>query len=166
MAQENVNPMKKKEQLAQRHEHENPFFALQHRMNRMFDDFLGEPFDIFGWRENMPAANMLPMNISETEKEIVITADLPGVEEKDLDISVTKNELVIRGEKKQETEEKNKQYHRIERSYGSFTRTIALPPGIDESKVNAELKKGVLKLTIPKSPEAVAEKKKIQIKTE
>ncbi len=157
--------LKKDSQLARRHEQENPFFALQHRMNRIFDEFLGEPFNLFGWREE-PSMFTPPMNISETDKEIIITADLPGVEEKDLEITVTKDDVTIKGEKKQETEEKNKQYHRVERSYGSFTRTFALPQGVDESKVSAELKKGVLKLTIPKSPEAVAERKKVQIKTD
>lgn len=165
MALENFNPMKRKGQLATRREPDNPFFALQHKMNRMFDDFLGEPFDLFG---TSGGGNMFmpQMNVSETEKEIIVTADVPGVEEKDLDISITKNELTIKGEKKSETEEKNKDFYRIERSYGTFSRTVMLPQGIDESKVNAELKKGVLKLTIPKSAEAVSERKKIQIKTE
>ncbi|MEN6386905.1 MAG: Hsp20/alpha crystallin family protein, partial [Phycisphaerales bacterium] len=153
MAHENLQHLKKQGQMATtRRETENPFFALQHRMNRMFDDFLGEPFDIFGWREGKENAMFIPaMNLSETDKEIVITADLPGIEEKDLDISVSKGELTIKGEKKKETEEKNKNYYRMERSYGNFTRTIALPEGIDESKINAELKKGVLKLTIPRT---------------
>jgi HSP20 family protein len=167
MAHEHSHHLNKEGQLATRHEGENPFFALQHRMNRIFDDFLGEPFDIFGWKEAPERNMMMPaMNLSETDKEIMITADLPGVEEKDLDISVSKGELTIRGEKKKETEEKNKNYYRMERSYGTFTRTIALPEGVDETKINAELKKGVLKLTIPKSEQAVAERKKIQIKTE
>lgn len=166
MALEHFNPMKKKgQQLAARREPENPFFALQHRMNRMFDDFLGEPFDLFGMREQANVF-MPPMNLSETEKEIIITADLPGVEEKDLDISVTKDELTIKGEKKSESEEKGKDFYRMERSYGSFSRTIALPKGIDESKINAELKKGVLRLTIPKTAESAVERKKVQIKSE
>ena len=165
MALENVNPLKKKGQLATRRESENPFFALQHRMNRIFDDFLGEPFDLFG---TTAGTNMFVpmMNISETEKEITITADMPGIEEKDLDISVSKGELTIKGEKKKETEEKNKNYYRMERSYGSFSRTVALPEGVDESKIDAELKKGVLKLTIPRLAEAVQPRKKIEIKGE
>jgi len=165
MALENLNPLRKKNNLATRHETENPFFALQHRMNRIFDDFLGEPLGLFGANA---ADNLFTpaMNISETEKEIIITADMPGVEEKDLDISVSKGELTIKGEKKKETEEKNKNYYRMERSYGSFSRTVALPEGIDESKINAELKKGVLKLTIPRLAEAVPQRKKIEVKTE
>jgi HSP20 family protein len=165
MTLENFNPLKKKSNLATRHETESPFFALQHRMNRMFDDFLGEPFDLLG-TNTAGSMFMPPMNISETEKDIVITADMPGVEEKDLDISIVKGELTIKGEKKKETEEKNKNYYRMERSYGSFTRTVALPEGIDESKINAELKKGVLKLTIPRLAEAVPQRKKIEVKAE
>ncbi|HBG26337.1 MAG: hypothetical protein A2Y12_08125 [Planctomycetes bacterium GWF2_42_9] len=165
MALENLNPMKKKGQLATRHESENPFFALQHQMNRMFDDFLGEPYDLFN-RESQTSMFMPAMNVSQTDKEIIITADMPGVEEKDLDISITKNVLTIKGEKKKEIEEKNKEYYRMERSYGTFSRTITLPQGTDESKINAELKKGVLRLTIPKSEQAMEQRKKIEIKAE
>jgi len=165
MTLENLNPLKKKSNLVTRHENESPFFALQHRMNRMFDDFLGEPFDLFG--TNAGANMFMPaMNISEMENQIVITADMPGVEEKDLDISIVKGELTIKGEKKKETEEKNKNYYRMERSYGSFSRTVALPEGVDETKINAELKKGVLRLTIPRLAEAVPQRKKIEIKAE
>jgi HSP20 family protein len=157
----------KKNELAQKgHNAENPFFALQHRMNRTFDDFFRgfdiEPFGVFAAEQSF----MPQMNISEDEKEIVVSAELPGIDEKDLDISITKEALIIKGEKKTETEDKKKDYHRIERSYGSFSRTIALPENVDESKSAAELKKGVLKITIPKTAFAEPQRKKLQIKSD
>lgn len=167
MTLNNLGPFKKKEQLAVKHQDdERPLFALQHRMNRMFDDFF-RGFDIEPFGHFADEGVFMPhMNISEDEKEITVTAELPGIDNKDLDISVTKDILTIKGEKKTETEDKKKNYHRIERSFGSFSRTIALPEGVDESKVAAELKKGVLKITIPKAPNAQPQQKKIEVKTE
>lgn len=167
MALNDFRPFRKKNQLVvRRQENKPPFFALQHRMNRMFDDFFRgfdiEPFGAFAEQETF----MPPMNISEDDKEIVVTADLPGIDEKDLDISIAKDVLTIKGEKKTETEDKKKNYHRIERSYGSFSRSVALPEGIDDGKVEAEMKKGVLKIRIPKSAEAQPQRKKIEIKSE
>lgn len=166
MALNDFKPFKKKGQLAVRQANEQPFFALQHRMNRMFDDFF-RGFDIEPFGEFEKQATFMPqINISEDEKEIVVTADLPGIDEKDLDISITKDVLTIKGEKKTETEDKKKNYHRIERSYGSFSRSIAMPEGIEEGKIEAELKKGVLKILIPKSAAAQPQQKKINIKSE
>ena len=156
-----VIPLENKEKNITRRENESPFFALQHRMNRIFDDFLGEPFDLFGQGSYMPQ-----MNVSEDEKEIMVTAELPGVEEKDLDVSISKDALTIKGEKKTEIEDKNKDYYRVERSYGSFSRTLPMPEGIDEAKAQAELKKGVLKIRIPKSAQAAPQRKKIEVKGE
>jgi HSP20 family protein len=157
---------KKNELVERRHHAESPFFALQHRMNRTFDDFF-RGFDIEPFGALVAEPSFMPqMNISEDEKEIVVSAELPGIDEKDLDISITKDALVIKGEKKTETEDKKKDYHRIERSYGSFSRTIALPENVDESKSVAELKKGVLKITIPKTAVAQPQMKKLQIKSE
>ncbi|MHB0947301.1 MAG: Hsp20/alpha crystallin family protein [Sedimentisphaerales bacterium] len=157
----------KKNELAERKQHsENPFFALQHRMNRTFDDFF-RGFDIEPFGALVAESTFMPqMNISEDEKEITVSAELPGIDEKDLDISITKEALVIKGEKKTETEDKKKDYHRIERSYGSFCRTIALPENIDDGKSVAELKKGVLKITIPKTAVAQPQKRKLEVKSE
>jgi HSP20 family protein len=167
MALSDFRPFKKKDQLAlRRQDDENPFLALQHRMNRMFDDFFRgfdiEPFGRFGGDETF----VPQMNISEDDKEIIVSTELPGIDEKDLEVSITKDTLTISGEKKSETEDKKKNYHRIERSYGSFCRTIALPEGIDESKAEAELKKGVLKIRIPKTAEAQPQRRKIEVKGE
>ncbi len=107
--------------------------------------------------------SLLPsMDVSETAKEIEVTAELPGLEEKDVQLSVADQTLLIRGEKKSEREEKDKDYHMIERSYGSFSRTVELPPGVNPDAIKATMSKGVLKITIPKP--APAQSRKIDVK--
>ena len=109
--------------------------------------------------------NLVPsIDVTETDKEIVITAEMPGLERKDVEISVEDDVLTIRGEKKVESEQddKNKNYHLSERSYGVFYRVLQLPPGVDPSKVQATMSNGVLKITIPKP--ARSEAKKIEVK--
>ncbi|MGC8719420.1 MAG: Hsp20/alpha crystallin family protein [Thermodesulforhabdaceae bacterium] len=102
-------------------------------------------------------------DVSETDEHIIVKADLPGVDVKDIDISIVGNVLTVKGEKKQEKEEKNESYHRIERSYGSFSRSISLPAEVNPEAVEAVYKDGVLKLTIPKAEKS--KPKKIEIKT-
>ena len=98
---------------------------------------------------------MVPeLDVSETDDEILVKADLPGVDEKDLSVSLSGTNLLIKGEKKEEKEEKGKHFHRIERSFGSFQRTIALPVAVDSSRIKAEYNKGVLEIHLPKKPEA------------
>ncbi len=96
-------------------------------------------------------------------KEIKVSAEIPGVEPKDIDVSVEDGILTIKGEKKYEREEKEKGQYRMERSYGSFERTIELPAEVDESKAKAEFKKGVLRLTLPKRPGAPSRRKRISV---
>lgn len=90
------------------------------------------------------------VDVSEDEKSIVVKADLPDVDEKDLDIKVEDGMLTIKGERKFENETKDKNFHRVERSYGSFSRSFALPEGVDEEKISASYEKGVLKVSVPK----------------
>jgi HSP20 family protein len=90
------------------------------------------------------------VDIYEDEKEIVVSADLPEMEEKDLDVRVEDNHLIIKGERKFENEEKKENYHRVERRYGSFQRTFALPDTVDADNVEANYDKGVLKVHLPK----------------
>jgi len=101
--------------------------------------------------------------VTESDKEIEITAELPGLEEKDVQVNLSDNVLTIRGEKKAEKEQKEKDYHLIERNYGSFARSLDLPAGIDPDSVKATIDKGVLKVTVPKPAPAVA--KKIDVKS-
>lgn len=134
----------------------SPFLALQQEIDNLFEGFTRG----FGQTQFQP---LVPsMDVSETAKEIEITAELPGLEEKDVQLTVADQVLSIRGEKKSEREEKDKDYHMVERSYGSFSRTVELPPGVDPDAIKATMSKGVLKITIPKpSP---AQSKKIDVK--
>jgi HSP20 family protein len=149
-----------------RREEEVPLFSLQREVNRLFDDFF-RGFDLRplrvaeeGWGGFSPK-----MDLEETEKEYRITAELPGVEEKDVEVLLTGNSLTLKGEKKEEKEEKGKSFYHVERSYGSFQRTVPLPDGIDLKKVDAEFKSGVLTVKLPKTSEAKKTGKKVPIKS-
>lgn len=98
------------------------------------------------------------VDISETEDALEVKVDLPGIKPEDVDISVTDNRLTIQGERKEEKETKEKTVHRIERRYGSFLRTITMPPGAEADKVSAESDNGVITIKVPKAPEAKAKK--------
>lgn len=146
-------------QMALRRDFNNPFLSLQQEIDRLFDDF-GRGFPSFGGAR---MAELTPaMDVKETDKAIEITAELPGLEEKDIEIDVSDNMLTLRGEKKAESEEQGQDYRLMERSYGSFYRSFTLPPGIDADNIEAKMSKGVLKLTLPKSPQAPH--KKIAVK--
>ena len=137
----------------------NPFTSLQREIDRLFDDF-SRGFPSFVG--NGVSTLMPNMDVTETEKEIEITAELPGLEEKDVQINIADNLLTIRGEKKAEKEQKDKNYRLVERSYGSFERTLELPEGVNADAIKANISKGVLKVTVPKP--APAQAKKIEVK--
>jgi HSP20 family protein len=127
-------------------------------MRRMFDV---EPF----WRAEAPfGANLPAVDVSEDDKAFTITAELPGLDEKDVAVSVADDMLTLKGEKRQEKDEKDKGYHLSERSYGLFRRSFHLPEGVDQEKIAANFAKGVLTLTLPKSEKAQKKEKKIEIK--
>jgi len=109
---------------------------------------------------------MPQVDIKETRKDIQVTAELPGMDEKDIDVSLHEGTLIVKGEKKSEHEDKKEGYQRIERSYGSFYRAIRLPDDIDEEKIKANYRKGVLKITVPKAEKAQVKEKKIEVKAE
>lgn len=142
-------------------ETEYPFAALRNRIDSLMEDF-----DRQGLIRQGDFA--VRSNVSETNGEICITAELPGMEQKDIDVSVSGHTLTIKGQKKSEKEEKKedegRQFHRIERSSGSFQRSMTLPFEIDGDKVNADFKSGVLTVTVAKPSEVVEKAKKIQIK--
>ncbi len=107
------------------------------------------------WDELPAAGDWAPsMDISETKDSLVAKVEAPGMDQKDIQISLQENLLTIKGEKKQEKEEKDERYHRVERSYGMFTRSVRLPIGVDPSKVTATFKNGLLTVTMPKTPAA------------
>lgn len=138
----------------------SPFMSLQREIDRLFDDF-SRGFPTF--TGNGATAVMPNMDVTETDKEIEITAELPGLEEKDVQVNVADNLLTIRGEKKAEKEQKDKNYRLVERSYGSFERTLELPEGVNADAIKANISKGVLKVTVPKP--APAQAKKIDVKS-
>lgn len=104
------------------------------------------------------------VDIAETDKEFSIKAEIPDVKKEDVKVSVENGVLTIKGERKQEKEEKNKKFHRVERFYGSFTRSFTLPDNVDENKIEASFKDGMLNLTIPKTAET--KPKAIDVKIE
>jgi HSP20 family protein len=132
--------------------------TLREKMNRLFEDAVtsrGEEKDLIlsAWS---PA-----VDIYENENELVLTAEVPGLEEKDVEIKIEDNTLSVRGERKFEKETKEENYHRIERSYGTFYRSFTLPNAIDQDKIQAEHENGVLKITMPKRTELKPRKVKI-----
>lgn len=147
-----------------RKEDENPFYALQRDINSVFENFFRD-FDLMPFGRSFEGFTP-KVDVLETEKEIKITAELPGMDEKDIDVSVNKDTVTIKGEKKTEKEDKGKDYYRMERSYGSFCRTIPLPIEVNIDKAEAKFSKGVLTIVLPKTEAAIKETKKIAIKAE
>jgi HSP20 family protein len=129
------------------------FLAIENMMSRMFDE--GDE----GW---LGGALAPTIDVSETDNEVDVKMDLPGMKAEEIDIQVHNNVLTIKGDRKEEKEVKERTYHRIERRSGSFARSIVLPSVVDENKVDAEYKDGVLKICMPKTKEAKA--KKIAVK--
>lgn len=156
---QNIIPWKREGQsTARMRENGDPFTQLQRRMNSVFDDFLGHSStDLWNGSSFLPQVEM-----SETAKEVKVTAELPGLDEKEVEVTVTDNVLTIKGEKKEEKDEERDFYH-SERRYGFFQRSVGLPGGIDADKARARFKKGVLKVSIPKKPEAQSKRRKIEL---
>ena len=152
-----------------------PFDTLREEMDRIFDEFtrgfgpfpLGRRvFDVEPlWRRETSVDVSAPVvDVVEKEKEYQILAELPGLDEKDIEVSVADDLLTIKGEKKEEKEERARNYYVSERRYGAFQRAFQLPSGIDAEKIEANFQKGILTLTLPKTPEAQTKEKKIAIK--
>lgn len=152
-------PVRKEESLAH----------FQRDLNRLFNDFFSD-FGNFGgstnWLTDSGFGFEPRVDISETEKDIHVHVELPGVDQKDVDVSLSRDALTIHGEKKTEHEEKDKNYYRMERSYGSFHRTIPLPCEVDDAKAEAKFKNGVLNISLPKSEAVQNSTKKIAVKSE
>ena len=147
--------------------------SFRSEMDRLFDRFgsgfgfpsLRRMFDIEpGWRSSF-SFSMPAIDMSENEKAYKISAELPGIDAKDIDVSLSGDMLVLKGEKRQEKEEMNKNYHFSERAYGSFQRAFDLPASVDRNKVAADFSKGVLTITLPKTAESQKPQKKIEVKS-
>jgi HSP20 family protein len=151
-----------------------PFESLRREIDRLFDEFNGgfwrspfprSLFDVTPFRRGSADLTALPaVDVSETDKAYEITADLPGMDEKNVEVKVAYGILTIKGEKRDEKEEKQKDYYMRERSFGSFERSFQVPDDVDSEKIEANFKKGVLSVTLPKSAEAEKAAKKITVK--
>jgi len=155
----------KKAEAAQTRVPMDPFTAMRAEMDQVFENFLGK-----GWpslpnlMKSSDESLVVPsMDIRENGSEIVIEAELPGMEEKDIDVSLKNGMLTIKGEKRSEEEKKEDDYHLTERRYGSFQRSFRVPETVDEDKIDAHLQKGVLHVKMAKKPEAAGEAKKISV---
>ncbi len=139
--------------------------TFRREVERLFDDF-SRGFHLPETLTQVGTFDLAPdMDISDTEKEVRLSLELPGVAEKDIDVSASGQNITISGEKKSESETKNGDVYRSERSYGSFCRSLSLPFNIDGDKVDAKLSNGVLTVKIPKPAEMVEKTKKIAVKT-
>lgn len=145
-----------------RDEFNDPFYTMQRDLNQFFDNFFGKEFGLSPW-SNFGAFSP-QIDISETKKEFKVSAELPGLDEDDVELSLSRNMLTISGEKKQEKEDKRENYYHVERAYGSFKRSIALSAEVEADKVEATFKNGILTVTLPKSAEAQRQAKRITVK--
>lgn len=137
-----------------------PFRDLvtREKMNRIFED----AFTSRGEEKDMAASNWTPsVDIHENESELVLSAEVPGIEDKDIEIEIENNTLSIKGERKIEKETKEENYHCIERSYGSFYRSFTLPTNVNQDNIKAEYDNGVLRISLPKKPELKPKKVKV-----
>jgi len=141
---------------------------LRSEMDRLFDTFLGGGFPTFPslFSSDVGRGSMLVprIDVKETDKQIIIEAELPGAEEKDISLTIQNGILTLQGEKKIEYDEQKENYRMMERSYGSFQRSLRLPDTVDEDKVEARFDSGILKVTLPKRPEAGGTQRRIDIK--
>jgi len=152
----------------------HPFDTLRREMDRLFEDFDRDfwptPFrrSSFAldplWRQDFASATKPAVDIVEKEKAYEITAELPGLDEKDIEVKLSDGSVTIKGAKKEEREEKSKNYHLHERHFGSFERHFSVPAGVDAEKIEAKFNQGILTVTLPKKPEAQKPEKKIEIK--
>jgi HSP20 family protein len=139
----------------------SPFFTLRREMDRLFEDaFRGFGLSSFG-SENAPDMAWPNVEVIDRDKEVRVTAELPGLEEKDVEVQVEDNMLVLRGEKRTEVDDKERHYS--ERYYGRFERRLALPAEVDDERANATFRNGVLTVTLPKTERARQQSKRIPI---
>lgn len=134
------------------------FVTLQDRMNRLFRDSQG------GQEEALTTTTFAPpVDVYEDEHNVILKIEVPGIDEKDIDVRVENNTLTVHGERKFEKEEKEENYRRLERQYGSFTRTFTLPTTVDHENIHADYDKGVLKIQLAKKAEAKPKQIKINV---
>ncbi len=141
-----------------------PLGSLRSEVDRLFDQFMtrawARPFEVppSAWLDQAIGTAMPAVDVAEKDGGYEITAELPGLDAKNVQVQLAGETLTISGEKSEEKEEKDKNYHLSERRYGSFRRSFRLPPGVDAAKIDAKFDKGVLKVTLPKNAAAAAPK--------
>jgi HSP20 family protein len=174
MAEPTKLPVKREGASASRHQPLQPFESLRREVDRLFEDFTGgilrRPFgSFFDIEPNWPISSAMrttpAVDVTETDKAYEITAELAGMDEKNVEVKVADGVLTIKGEKHEEKEEKRKDYYLSERSFGSFQRSFQVPSGVDLEKIEANFKKGILTVILPKSAEAQKAEKKIPVKS-
>src|ERR1700693_1534126 len=139
------------------------FSTLQDRINRVFR----EAYPPAGQDESLTTSSFAPaVDVYEDEHNVTLKIEVPGIDEKDIDVRIENNTLTVHGERKIEMEEKEENYRRVERQYGSFTRTFTLPATVDSEKVSATYEKGVLKIALPKKAEAKPKQIKVNVGSE
>ena len=164
----NTLPIRRQETRTQ---YTDPFSQIRQEIDRVFDAaFSGFGFPSIGFgRELTPAAQtdwLKPtLDVGASDKEYTISVELPGVDEKDVQLELINDTLKIKGDKKQQKEEKEKNYYRMERSYGSFQRVLSLPEDADQDNIKAVYKNGIMNITIPRKAAPKTEVKQIEIKT-
>ena len=164
----NTLPIRRQETRTQ---YADPFSQIRQEIDRVFDSaFSGFGFPSIGFgRELTPAAQtdwLKPtLDVGASDKEYTISVELPGVDEKDVQLELINDTLKIKGDKKQQKEEKEKNYYRMERSYGSFQRVLSLPEDADQDNIKAVYKNGIMNITIPRKAAPKTEVKQIEIKT-
>jgi HSP20 family protein len=142
----------------------SPLERFQRRMNSLFDDFFSDWGSDISTSDTLASREFTPqIDIREDDKKVYIDAELPGLDKGDIEIEIKNNILTISGEKKHEKEEKDKEYHRVERSYGYFERSVRIDSDVEEDKIKASYKNGVLSIDIPKKEGSESKKRKISI---
>ena len=150
-----------------------PLMSLRDEIDRVFNRFTShDPFpSLFNWGKfaegatpGLSAGLTLRSDFTESDDGYELTVEMPGLTDKDVDVSITDHTVTVKGEKKQESEKKDDDYHVMERSYGSFRRSFTLPQGVNDESISAKVENGVLTVTMPKTPEAKKKARKIEVK--
>ncbi len=170
MAVTDLIPWKRKEPEGKEEEgalavRQDPLLTLQQQMDQVFDEFFrGWGLEPFGTASEEWDLFSPRVDVAESAKEVMVSVELPGLDEEDIDVSLARDVLTIRGEKRREEEERDRNYYRAERSYGTFSRSVPLPAQVDATRVDAVFRKGVLNVTLPKAG-TVKGRKRITVKS-